>query len=228
MPRAVIVVASMILTAASTSLFLTGCGSIKTESIPGSPAPIRGSTARLTPNPDHIYIAPFNIETGKWLVGREGIDLVDFKNDFNNNFIHVLQDRLTKLAPTEPRWVDDLPDHGWLVAGEFITVYQGSRFLRAAVGAGAGETTLQTNVYVYDLSQSKTQYILSFRTGVPGSEQKNSRGAYEDTGAGSGSAPAGVSAGGEPISTAIAIGSGLKLDTTRTCREIAAILAKYM
>ena len=82
-----------------------------------------------------------------------------------------------------------------------------------------GETTLQTIVYVYDLDVSKTQYVLSFRTGVQ--DVKN------DTGAGSGSAPAGLSFP-EPVTTGIALGSGLKLDTTRTCREIAAYLAQYM
>src|SRR5579859_4086581 len=190
--------------AVATSLFLTGCGSIHT-------GPLPSSSAKLTPNPPHIYIAPFDTTTGKWLVGREGDKLVDFKRDFQENFIHQLEVRLNKLAPSEPRWVNDLPDHGWLVGGEFVTVYQGSRALRAIVGTGAGETTLQTNVYVYDLDQSKTQYILAFRTGVPDAQQ--------DTGSGSGSAPAGISALGEPFSTAIAVGSGLKLDTTRTCRE---------
>ncbi len=82
-----------------------------------------------------------------------------------------------------------------------------------------GETTLQTTVYVYDLDVSKTQYVLSFRTGVP--DAKN------DTGAGSGSEPSGLSAVGEPITTGMGLGSGLKLDTTRTCREIAAILEQY-
>jgi hypothetical protein len=213
MTRVAALFASVAGMALATSLFLTGCGSIHT-------APLPSSTVHLTPNPPHIYIAPFNIETGKWLVGRDGVQLTDFKKDFQTNFTHVLQDRLTKLAPTEQRWLDDLPDHGWLVAGEFITVYQGSRALRTAVGAGMGETTLQTNVYVYDLDQSKTQYVLAFRTGVPDSKS--------DTGAGSGSAPAGVSALVEPISTGMALGSGLKLDTTRTCREIAAILAQHM
>lgn len=178
------------------------------------------ATGKLTPNPPHIYIAPFDTSTGKWLVGREGVELVNFKEDFQTNFQHQLETRLIKLAPTEQRWVNDLPDHGWLVAGEFTTVFQGSRALRTAVGAGAGETTLQTTVYVYDLDVSKTQYVLSFRTGVPDP--------HWDTGAGSGSAPAGLSALGEPISTGMGLGSGLKLDTTRTCREIAAVLSQYL
>jgi len=213
MTRTAALFASVAGIALATSLLLTGCGSIHT-------APLPSSEAHLTPNPPHIYIAPFDVETGKWLVGRSGTELVDFKRDFQTNFAHVLEDRLMKLAPTEQRWKDDLPDHGWLVAGQFVTVFQGSRALRTAVGGGAGETTLQTNVYVYDLDQSKTQYVLAFRTGVADPKL--------DTGAGSGSAPAGISALGDPFSTAIGLGSGLKLDTTRTCREIAAVLAQHM
>jgi hypothetical protein len=213
MPRFVALFVGLASLAAATTLFLSGCGSIHT-------APLPSAAVKLTPNPPHIYIAPFDTSTGKWLVGREGVELVNFKEDFQTNFAHQLETRLIKLAPTEQRWVNDLPDHGWLVAGEFVTVYQGSRALRTAVGAGTGETTLQTTVYVYDLDVSKTQYVLAFRTGVPD--------AKSDTGAGSGSAPAGLSAVGEPISTLSGLGSGLKLDTTRTCREIAAILAQYL
>lgn len=199
--------------AMSTSLILTGCGSIHTAALPSS-------TVHLTPNPQNIYIAPFDTSTGKWLVGRNGIELANFKNDFRGYFQDALQVRLEKLAPTEQRWINDLPDHGWLVAGEFITVFQGSRAERTLLGAGLGETTMQTNVYVYDLDVSKTQYLLAFRTGVPDPDS--------DTGAGSGSAPSGLSVLGEPVTTSIGLGSGLKLDTTRTCREIAAVLQQYM
>jgi hypothetical protein len=200
-----------------TSLFLSGCGSGSIHT-----APLPSAAAKLTPNPPHIYIAPFDTTTCKWMVGNDRVDnveLVNFKEDFQTNFQHQLETRLEKLAPTEQRWVNDLPDHGWLVAGQFITVDQGSRAERTVLGLGAGETTMQTNVYVYDLDVSKTQYVLAFRTGVQ--DPKN------DTGAGSGSLPSGLS-GPEPILTGMGLGSGLKLDTTRTCREIAAILAQYM
>jgi len=213
MPRFAVMFAGLASLAVLTALFLSGCGSIHTAALPSA-------SVKLTPNPPHIYIAPFDTTTGKWLVGRDGVELLNFQEDFQTNFQHQLQTRLEKLAPTEQRWVNDLPDHGWLVAGEFITVFQGSRALRAAIGLGLGETTLQTNVYVYDLDVSKTQYVLAFRTGVPDPRQ--------DTGAGSGSAPSGLPVVGEPVTTAIGLGSGLKLDTTRTCREIAAVLAQYM
>ncbi len=216
MPRIVASVAGLAALAVATLFFLTGCtGSIHT-------APLPSATSKLTPNPPHIYVAPFDTTTGKWIVGHDvdNIDLVNFKQAFQTNFQNQLEIRLMKLAPTEPRWVDDLPDHGWLVTGQFITVFQGSRALRTLVGAGEGETTFQTDVYVYDLSVSKTQYVLAFRTGVPDPNR--------NTGAGSGSAPAGITALGEPISTLSGLGSGLGLDTTRTAREITAILAQYV
>ncbi len=151
MLRLVTVYLGLVALAVSTSLVLTGCGgSIHTAAMPSS-------SVKLTPNPHHIYLAPFNTATGKWIVGREGVDLVNFQKDFQTNFQHQLEVRLQKLAPTEQRWVNDLPNHGWLVAGEFNTVFQGSRALRTLVGLGMGETTMQTTVYVYDLDISKTE-----------------------------------------------------------------------
>jgi hypothetical protein len=216
MPRFLALVVGVVYLAVTASIMLTGCGS--SGSIHTAPLP--SSTVQLTPNPPHIYVAPFDTTTGKWLVGRDGIELVNFKEDFQTQFLHELETRLTKLAPTDERWLNELPDHGWLVQGQFITVFQGSRALRTAVGLGMGETTMQTVVYVYDLDVSKTQYVLAFRTGVPD--------AANDTGAGSGSLPAGFTTLGEPITTGMGLGSGLKLDTTRTCREIAAVLASHM
>lgn len=207
-PRAICL---LFLCSALAVIGFTGCGSIATQPLPSS-------QARLHPNPPKIYVAPFDTETARWLVGRQGNELQEFKRDFSLQFAHILQERLEKIAPTELRWVD-LPDEGWLVTGEFKTVYQGSRFLRSVVGAGAGETTFQTTVYVYDLSQSKTQYILAFNTGV----QQAGKGG----GAGSGEQPAGLSALGDPLATGINAGAGLKLDSTRTAREIRNILMTY-
>ena len=217
MPRFVALFLGMVFIGVAAEFALTGCDSVAEGSIHTAPMP--SSTVKLTPNPPHIYIAPFDVSTGKWLVGREGVDLQNFKDDFEDNFEVQLKNRLMKVAPTEERWTDNLPDHGWLVAGEFVTVFQGSRALRTTIGLGLGETTMQTNVYVYDLDVSKTQYVLAFRTGVPDPKK--------DTGAGSGSAPAGLTTAGEPITTAMGLGSGLNLDTTRTCREIANALMQY-
>jgi hypothetical protein len=218
MPRFAVMFAGLATLAIATTLFLSGCGNGTLASGSIHTAPLPSATVKLTPNPPHIYVAPFDTTTSKWLVGRDGIELVNFKEDFQTNFQHQLETRLQKLAPTESRWVD-LPDHGWLVQGQFVTIFQGSRALRTTVGFGMGETTMQTVVYVYDLDVSKTQYVLAFRTGVPDPDS--------DTGAGSGSLPAGLTLP-DPTLTAMGLGSGLKLDTTRTCREICAVLSKYL
>src|SRR5271154_2806140 len=140
MPRFVALFVGLVFLALATTFLLTGCG-MSEGSIHSAPLP--SAMVKLTPNPPHIYIAPFDTSTGKWMVGRDGMELVNFKKDFQTNFEQVLQVRLTKLAPTEERWVDVLPDKGWLVAGEFITVDQGSRALRTTIGVGEGKTTLQ-------------------------------------------------------------------------------------
>ena len=211
MPRSLLLMASLASLAVATALGITGCSAIHS-------APLPSSSVRLSPNPPEIYVAPFDTEKAKWLVDREGVDFVDFKKQFQTYFQQKLIRHLTRIAPTEPRWLDDLPDHGWLVGGEFTTVYQGSRFLRSAIGLGMGETTLQANVYVYDLDVSKTQYVLAFRTGVP--DRNN------DTGAGSGSMPSGLTTG-EPVTTGFGIGSGLKEDSDRTAVEITRVLSQY-
>ncbi|PTX97298.1 hypothetical protein DB346_20035 [Verrucomicrobia bacterium LW23] len=206
------------------SVFVSGCGSINTE-------PVRSSSTRLRPAPPVIYVAPFNIDTAQWLIGndrpqslhetqlpelrigeRRGYDAKEFKREFQSQFLYILKERLTKIAPTQLRWQDDLPDQGWLVGGDFKKVYQGSRALRTAFGFGAGETTFSTRVYVYDLSVSKTRYVLSFDTGVPYSDK--CRGEKEGYGSGRKMGPGDA-------------GSGLTLDMTRTAREIRDVLMTY-
>jgi hypothetical protein len=203
-------------TSMTACVFLTSCGSIDT-------APSLSSTAQLSPNPPVIFVAPFRTHTAKWLAGqnqwyaREGWNFETFKVDYQNRFQEQLIERLMKVAPARKTWGDDLPDEGWMVTGDFLTVYQGSRFLRGAIGFGAGETTLQTKVYVYDLSRSKTEYVLSFYTGV----------VNEKGGGGSGSGQVPGLIAGNVYGAGENTGAGLTLDGNRTAREIRDILMAY-
>src|ERR1700733_10017737 len=106
MSRIIAILAGVAPMVVATTLFLTGCGTIYT-------GPLPSASVKLTPNPPVILVAPFDKSTGKWLVGRQGVELVEFKQDFQTNFVHQLVERLTKIAPSEPRWKDNLPDHGW-------------------------------------------------------------------------------------------------------------------
>lgn len=200
-------------------LFITGCSTIHT-------VPLPSSNVNLTPNPPIILVSPFRTDHTQWFTGddrlKDGFEADNFKPAFQTEFTHELTKRLMKLAPTEERWQDDLPDHGWLVTGDFVTVSQGSRALRMLVGAGNGATTLACNVYIYDLDRSKTQYVLGFRTGFPD---------IDGEGAGSNHAVSGISAlpvpGLTPTMSAFALGEGLKLDSVNTCRAIRDQLAQY-
>jgi hypothetical protein len=210
-------------------IWLTSCAAIRT----GGQETSCGS---LSPHPVKIYVAPFNLETAKWLVGRRDENLREFKLDFQAKFNEYLVERLQKIAPAETRWVDDLPDEGWLVAGEFKTVFQGSRAERAIIGFGMGETTFQTRVYVYDLSKSKTRYVLTFDTGVPDQDFPWQGSGSGSTAPGSAVSAIAVGAAGAPLSvaapivaahTAVGMGTGLNLDGTRTAREIRNVLMHY-
>jgi len=102
------------------------------------------------------------------------------------------------------------------VRGEFTAVCQGSRLLRSAIGFGAGQTTMETRVEVYNLAQDSSTPFLTFST----------------TG-GSGSEPGAILAfTTDPLQLAIGgvsgAAHGLSEDTKRTAREITAKFSDYM
>ena len=106
--------------------------------------------------------------------------------------------------------------NAWLVRGEFVTVKQGSRLLRSAVGFGAGATKMETRVQVYDLAQNPDTPFLTFST----------------TG-GSNAEPGAILAlTTDPLELAVGgvsgVAHGLNEDTKRTAREITAELSNYM
>jgi hypothetical protein len=192
-------------------LALVSCASISVE--PG--------TERATQKmPEMIYVADFSTEHGDFQVDRKGADLADFKKNLQLMMkTAVAADLTDKLVPAAAvgRGKQSGLRNAWLVRGEFVTVEQGSRLLRSAVGFGAGQTVLETRVQVYDLAQDPETPFLTFST----------------TG-GSGAEP-GAFAGGittDPLQLAIGgvsgAAHGLSEDTGRTAREITAEFSDYM
>ena len=116
---------------------LTSCASISVRSG-------REGAARL---PIKIYVATFATKHGEFNVDREDQELAVFET----NLQHVLQvaqvadlsNRLIAAAPA-PAHPETLHRSAWLICGQFVKVNQGSRFLRAAIGFGAGGTKLET------------------------------------------------------------------------------------
>ena len=192
------------------SLALVSCASISVED----------GTERATQKmPEIVYVADFSTAQGDFQVDRKGADLAEFKRNLQLMLkIAIatdLTDRLVPAAAVENKKQSGLKN-AWLVRGEFVTVQQGSRLLRSAIGFGAGQTEVETRVQVYDLAQDSSTPFLTFST----------------TG-GSGSEPGALLAlSTDPLELAVGgvsgAAHGLSEDTKRTAREITAEFSDYM
>lgn len=140
---------------------------LRADDTPLPTPPPQPAAPRLSPNPSLIIVEPFYTDEAAFLVKLSGWDLETYKMELSTSFQDVLVERLQKLGPTRKSWTNDtLPRSGWLVRGEFVRVYAGSGILRNTFGFGAGKSTFTCRVYVYDLSVSDTNYVLTFDTGV--------------------------------------------------------------
>jgi hypothetical protein len=192
------------------ALGLTSCASVSVD---------EGTSRDTQKMPEMIYVANFGTAGANFEVDRKGAELTEFKKNLqvmmNTGMVTDLTDRLVPAA-SETKSTRSRTRNAWLVTGEFVTVKQGSRLLRGAVGFGAGGTKVETRVQVYDLSQSSDTPFLTFST----------------TG-GSGAEPGAVLAlTTDPLQLAIGgvsgVAQGLSEDTARTAREITAELSDYM
>jgi hypothetical protein len=195
-------------------LVLTSCASISVQ--PGH----EYATPQM---PQKIYVMLFGTGHAEFNVDREGAELKTFKRDLQ----HVLQaaqiadlsNRLVAAAPA-PKHPWDRRENGWVVTGEFVKVNQGSRFLRTAIGFGAGGTKVEAKVAVYDLSAADHRPFLVFST----------------TGGSNAEPGAVTSFATDPLDLAVQIAlsgvsgfsHGLTEDTKRTAREVTAELSDYM
>ncbi|MCE0521278.1 MAG: DUF4410 domain-containing protein [Methylacidiphilales bacterium] len=190
-------------------LSFVGCASVSVK---------QGATYAVPQMPQQIFVEGFDTTQGEWNVDRQGPDLADFQQNLQTMLATGTASDLTnKLAPASiTSSAQALPaQNAWVIRGEFVRVNQGSRALRAFVGFGAGRTTLQTVVHVYDLQAGYNGMpFMSFAT----------------TG-GSGAMPGAVESIG-PIGAVIkgVAGSakGLTQDAARTSREITAQISEYM
>lgn len=181
---------------------------------------VEDGTERATEKmPEIIYVADFDTEHGDFHVDRTGAALAAFKKNLQlmlkTAMVADLTDRLMPAAAVGKSNQSGLKN-AWLVRGELVTVEQGSRLLRGAIGFGAGQTKVETRVEVYNLAQDSATPFLTFST----------------TG-GSGSEPGAVLAfTTDPLEIAIGgvsgVAHGLSEDTARTAREITAKFSDYM
>ena len=191
-------------------LALISCASISVNN---------GTQTLQQSKPSLIYVMSFSTAHADIQVDRTGDQLADFKTNIQLMLRTGLVAEITdKLVPAvaETKLANHREENAWLIRGEFVTVKQGSRLLRSAIGFGAGGTKLETRVQVYDLAGDPSTPFLTFST----------------TG-GSNAEPGAILAlSTDPLELAIGgvsgAAHGLSEDTARTARQITAELSDDM
>ncbi len=194
------------------ALALSACSSVSVDKVtPLGARPVA---------PQKIYVQDFELPTKVARVDRAGPALENFLLSFKRSLTMATVERVEKrIVPAQSLQSDAAirREPAWVVTGKFITVNQGSRALRAAVGLGMGGTKIETVVTVCDVSGSEPREVLKFVT----------------TG-GSNAQPGAVFGLIMPNYWLIAadfVGKGLpglNADVIRTSRQIVAVLSEYM
>jgi hypothetical protein len=191
-------------------LALAACASISVDN---------GTQTAGQTKPSLVYVMNFSTAHADFQVDRTGAELTAFQKNLQlmlrTGLVTEISDRLVP-AVAETKLGNHHEPNAWLIRGEFVTVKQGSRFLRSAIGFGAGGTKLETRVQVYDLAINPGAPFLTFST----------------TG-GSNAEPGAILAlSTDPLQLAIGgvsgAAHGLSEDAARTAREITAELSDDM
>ena len=189
------------------ALALTSCASVSVE---------RGTEVATEKMPELVVVASFGAPNSVFAVDRTGKELADFKANLQlmlqTGIVTDLTDRLVPAAEMNPKVTKR--GNVWILRGDFVTVNQGSRLLRGAIGFGAGGTKVETRVRVFHPG-NETPFLTFATTG------------------GSGAEPGAILAfTTDPLEIAIGAVSGaahgLSEDTKRTARMITAELSDYM
>jgi len=200
------------------SLFFVSCASVSVRDV------VRNSPPLPTRMPEKVFVAPFSFNAESIRVDRRGMDLVAFKEGLQMRMTKSLAPRLAKFVPA----VEEVPSgkrlprgNYWVVTGNFDRVSQGSRFLRAVVGLGAGGTKMETTVVVYDFSKSAPHAFLRIRT-TGGSNITQGI-------AGVATFPiSGPMALTNVFNALDGVRSGVTFDAVRTSREVSAAISEYL
>ncbi|HEY5811274.1 MAG TPA: DUF4410 domain-containing protein [Terrimicrobiaceae bacterium] len=195
---------------AGVCMALCSCASVSVrEIIPLTQAP--------TKVPQAILVQTFEFEDDMVRAGRQGEELEEFKRSMQQEMTANLLERLRKyIGPAQATSPESmLPrENSWVISGRFTRLYQGSRFLRGALGFGTGGTKMDVTATISDLSGKVPRRFLLIQTtggtnAMPG-------------------AVMGVVTWPMILSGAPGLVSGLSGDSRRTAREITSALALYM
>jgi len=197
---------------------LVGCASMSVSNLEQHGLPPKAL-------PQRIYIQEFSFPTSDFNVGREDEALEKMIQSEKHAFsIELSKQIANRVAPcTVMQKNKPLPKGNfWLVRGNYLQVYQGSRALRILIGFGAGKTTMTTDAVFLSLAAAKPSPFLSLKTSGGSGLSPGVVGAINPAGALSLFSVFG--AFGNAVGGSL---GGLSSDRNRTAREMAAALSEY-
>lgn len=179
--------------------------------------PQQETAATGLPRPQRVLVYDFafsaadvteNQAIGEKLVNAAGDSTADQRalaigQDVSNTIAEDMVAGLQRLGLAAERASRDTParDADLLVRGQLLDVNEGNRLRRLVIGFGAGSSTLDTQVFVYQASPQGRRSVLQFRTHtdsgkMPGAAVTMGAGAAAQGGATAGMAAANVTVGG--------------------------------
>ena len=197
---------------------LVGCASMSVSNLERQGLPPKAL-------PQRIYIQEFSFPTSDFNLGREDESIEAMVQSEKHAFANELSKQIAKrIAPCTVMPKNELLPKGnfWLVRGNYLQVYQGSRVLRILIGFGAGKTTMTMNAVFLSLATAKPMPFLSLNTSGGSGLSPGVVGAINPVGALSLFSVFGafVNAVGGSL-------GGLSSDRNRTAREMAAAISEY-
>jgi hypothetical protein len=194
---------------------LGGCASVSVSNLVRKGVPPKAL-------PQRIYIQEFSFPASDFNVGREGQALEKMITSEKHTIAIELSKQIAKrVAPCTilPKNKPLPKGNFWLLRGNYVQVYQGSRALRILIGFGAGKTTMETDAVFLSLASAKPSPFLSLKTSGGSGLSPGVVGAMNPAGALSFFGALGNALG--------ASFGGLSMDRNRSAREIAAALSEY-
>lgn len=163
--RSVIIFSTLCLFIPAAALF-SGCASVsvKNERVRQEREPSKG--------PQKIYVMDFDARSGVFEIEHQAPRSRETRAAVANASGLLAEETVKRLnkfvLPAARVRGDELPSSGWLLRGRFEHVSSGNVPLRILVGMGAGRSSMDTTVFLYDLSarngSSAMKPFLTFTT----------------------------------------------------------------
>lgn len=196
-------------TLAFTATLLCSCASVTVRDVESG----RAKTPQAAP--ERFYVVPFSTERAVVKEHPSRKNPGKLRPEVQELVASYTASELSKhIAPASV--VGGAPPSAasaWIITGDFTKIDEGSRFLRMAIGLGAGKTHVETRVAVHNASAKNPPFLRFATTGTSGAMW--------------GAATNPIPFSGLPVAVFKAQ-QGITEDSARTARMITAAIADYM